>query len=335
MELIDPILSYETINRCAICDRKFTFYQKRFCFCAPCWSELPRKSRADIEDAQEKGDVDRVRDLLVESYNLFKMTSELKGTKNCVICGKKLGFLDRNPTPTSLCGTCIETQPEKWRQDLKQASSDGRFDQIKKLAEIAISGGYNYDIPDLLSPKHGSFDYRGGHPDFPKLIKVSLTDRSDGIVAFDQGTKSIHFVIEWNRITDISADNRIVTESSAGLAGLGLLAGRQDLAIMGAALRNNKKLNYLNIRYKGRSGLDTTIAFEGKKAYEAAAYFISAISNYRKDEEANQGNPGDVNAKSTSPNPITQIKNLSELRDSGILTNDEFELKKKELLSRI
>ena len=38
---------------------------------------------------------------------------------------------------------------------------------------------------------------------------------------------------------------------------------------------------------------------------------------------------------SNTTDPIEQIRRLGELRDEGLLTDDEFELKKNELLGRL
>ena len=101
---------------------------------------------------------------------------------------------------------------------------------------------------------------------------------------------------------------------------------------MGAALRNNKENYFLNIGYK-HSGMETNISFEGKKANEAAAYYISQASKYRGETAEDNGN-GDK-MKQVSSDPIDQIKKLAELKAAGILTEEEFANKKEKLLSAI
>ena len=45
--------------------------------------------------------------------------------------------------------------------------------------------------------------------------------------------------------------------------------------------------------------------------------------------------PAAPEARSTAPDPIEQIEQLARLRDQGILTQEEFEAKKTDLLSRM
>ena len=53
--------------------------------------------------------------------------------------------------------------------------------------------------------------------------------------------------------------------------------------------------------------------------------FEDAIRNY---------SPIPANS-SSNPNPLDQIKQLAELRDGGAISNEEYESKKSELLSRL
>lgn len=230
---------------------------------------------------------------------------------------------------------CQIKQPEKWQKELAQVEKNKRYDQMKILVDAAVQSNYAYEIAGLeefLVSSHGLFKYKGGHPDFPKFTQVSLTDKPIGIVAFNSKNKEIFFTIKWDRITSISSDKEVITKSSAGLSAVGLLAGRPDLTVMGAALRNNRENNFLNIGYR-HSDMETTISFEGKKANEAAAYYISLLSKYREDR-TNDNDDSDKMKRFPS-DPIEQIKKLAELKDAGILTEDEFKSKKEKLLSII
>jgi hypothetical protein len=327
MKIDDP----KKNKRCLVCEKKV----HSFCFCVDCWDLLPNKLRDNLIKNEKDGDIEEVKRLVVEGCNLLKISSELKNIKNCLICGKKFGFLSAPINTTGICIKCKLKQPEKWQKELALIEKNKRYDQMKILVDRAVQGNFAYEIiglEGLLVSSHGLFKYKGGHPDFSTLTSVSLTDKPEGIVAFDNKTKKIFFTVKWDRITSISADKEVVTKSSVGLSAIGLLAGRPDLTIMGAAWKNNKENNFLNIGYR-YSGMETTISFEGKKAGEAAAYYISLSSKYRGDTDGGNGNCDKM--KQASSDPIDQIKKLAELKDAGILTEDEFKTKKEKLLSII
>ncbi|HEY4252133.1 MAG TPA: SHOCT domain-containing protein [Roseomonas sp.] len=65
--------------------------------------------------------------------------------------------------------------------------------------------------------------------------------------------------------------------------------------------------------------------FEGKTIFEAA---------YARLEELRHGSPG-VAAAAPAKSVTDQLRKLADLRDAGILTEDEFSAKKTELLARI
>lgn len=334
MNFLDNLSNFEDlkVKRCVICDRRVYPTNRKICFCMMCWGDLPQKLRGLLKRMKKEDNFEMVKKLTKKCYNLLEISSELKGIKSCLICKKKLGLFNSEAVATGICTKCIGKKPEKWRDELAQAQKDKRHDQIKRLVDIAVQGDFDYEIEDLLVPKHGSFKYKGGHPDFSDFSEVSLTDKPNGIVAFDNDSKEIFFTIKWDNITSISADKEVVTKSSAGLSAVGLLAGRPDLTIMGAAWKNNTENNFLNIGYR-HSGMETTISFEGKKAGEATAFYISQASKYREETTCNDGDS--EKSIQISADPVDQIKKLVELKDAGILTEDEFKSKKEKLLSEI
>jgi len=326
--IFNSLDDFKNIKTCVVCDKKV----HSVCFCVKCLNLLPTDLLDKLKQTEKDGNLEEVKRLVIECCNLLKIASELKNIKNCLICGKKLGFFNAPCNTTGICIRCGVKQPNKWQEELKQVENNKRHDQLKILVDSAVQGNIAYEIEGLLVSSHGSFKYKGGHPDLSKLTQVSLTDKPNGIVAFDNKTKEIFFTIEWDRITSISADKEVVTKSSAGLSAVGLLSGRDDLTIMGAAWKNNKEINFLNIGYR-HSGMETTISFEGKKAGEAAAFYIAQASKYctHENDRPNEGN----NKKTDTSDPIDQIKKLAELKDVGILTVDEFKSKKEKLLSAI
>jgi hypothetical protein len=165
-----------------------------------CWADLPAKLRGQLKWMKKENNLEMVKQLTKEGCNLLVISSELKGIKSCLICRKKLGFFNSEVVATGICTKCIQEQPEKWQDGLAQAQKDKRYDQIKSLVDMALKADYdiNFDdkIEDLLTPRHGSFKYKGGHPDFFEFTEVSLTDKPNGIVAFDKKAKEIFFTIK-------------------------------------------------------------------------------------------------------------------------------------------
>ncbi len=58
----------------------------------------------------------------------------------------------------------------------------------------------------------------------------------------------------------------------------------------------------------------------------------AAIASSRNKKQAAQAQPAAAPAQPATDDSIEQIKKLAELRDQGILTDAEFEAKKKQLL---
>lgn len=318
-------------ENCVICDRKIDVLSKKHCFCVKCFNKLPKEIHVKLKQAEKDDNIEEVDRLTKKGIELLHTASRLKKADTCLICGKKLKGFQRSPISKALCLTCDDNQPEKWREEIIQASNEKRYDHMQKLLDVAVKGDFDYGLEDLLSPKYGSFEYKGGHPNFSALAKVSLTDTPEGIVAFDNKSKNVFFTIEWDRITSISADSETVKKGSSGLTAMGVAVGRSDLALLSAVGRTVTN-NFLNIGYKA-SGLETTISFEGKLASEAVAYYISRRSKYITDHKQEEAKPDDQHQ--VSPDPVEQIKKLAELKEAGILTEEEFEDKKKKLLSEV
>jgi len=285
--------------------------------------------KTKFKDAEEAGEIDKIKQLIIDSFDLFKKEADLKA-KNCLICGKKIGILTTSQRG-AICKECWKSQPSRWQEDFKQSLNKRRYDITHNLIDFAKSKNYEYVLEGFLVPKYGSFEYMGGHPDFPDFRVVSLTDKSEGIVAFDENEEVVLFTIDWHKVTNISADTKRITKSSPGLATLGILAKRSDYAMVGAAMRKEEDLYFMNVGYESND-LQTVITFKGEKAREAAAFLISERARY---VEKTPQFKAESSSPQTADDPIDQIKKLGELREAGLISQEEFEEKKKDLLSKI
>lgn len=96
----------------------------------------------------------------------------------------------------------------------------------------------------------------------------------------------------------------------------------------GITKKSKEEQNFLIINYKEK-GNEKNIAFEAKEANSLAGEVIKVKQQY-KDES-----PEIAGDTQLAIDIIDLIKKLSELKDQGILTEDEFQKKKLELLGRI
>ncbi|MBN8842138.1 MAG: SHOCT domain-containing protein [Sphingomonadales bacterium] len=71
------------------------------------------------------------------------------------------------------------------------------------------------------------------------------------------------------------------------------------------------------------------------KTFEQKELFDKAYARLEDLREADQKRPAPQAQAGTQPCPVEQLKKLGELRDAGILTEDEFATKKAELLARM
>lgn len=319
-----------TKKQCELCNKNITFYRvsvKGFgdrIVCIPCINE--KKLSLKCSDCE----IEFVS-LLTSMFSLelkTKCDDCLSNEKKCEECNREferknrkvIGLEDR-----TVCTACV--QEEK----ITSKCPDCGEEFVVFLNEDTIVTKCD-SCRDLIT--RFELKYTGGHPDFSKSQKVWLDDRPFGIVAFEKGSPKPLFVLEWNRIKNISTDTTEITKASKGGAGvalIGLLSKRSDLAIMGSAMRTTEKNNFLNITYKN-SVMETEVSFEGEAATSASAYFIKQIHRHVK---SGQIELRQEDEHITVPDTADQIRKLFNLKEEGILTETEFENKKVALLAEI
>ncbi|WP_061306764.1 SHOCT domain-containing protein [Clostridium botulinum] len=170
--------------------------------------------------------------------------------------------------------------------------------------------------------------YLGGHIDFNCGIPIHGTiDIYEKGIVFVPSVKSYKFVgfsipledvinVEYKESKDIEKD---VTMTRLLL--LGIYA-------FGAKKKKVENHNYL-ILTCNQNGIENKIIFESLNA----TLLVSDILKARRDSGITSKECN--NATDKQDNILEQIKKLGELKDSGILTKEEFDKKKTELLARI
>ena len=160
-------------------------------------------------------------------------------------------------------------------------------------------------------------DYKGGHPDFTKESLSSITITNDKIsITTDRKSSDILM----SEIVGIHYENQEQIEKRITATRL------VTLGVFALAFKKKKKTNdkFFTMDYK-RNGIENTIVFSGKKAAEAHSAVNKLLSKY------NENNPKEAQSNSQNNN-LAQIKGLKELLDMGAITQEEFDIKKKELL---
>jgi hypothetical protein len=163
--------------------------------------------------------------------------------------------------------------------------------------------------------------YLGGHPDIRNEVDGLMVVNSAGI--FFEVTLTffnLHIPVENIIKAEFKTEEQISKDVTLGrLLVFGVFA-------FGMKKKKVEKLSYLVLTYTD-SGIENTIVFTNKNAGPLA----SAIMKVRQQYAAL--NPI-TEAAVTSDIP-DQIRKFSELKDQGILTEEEFQQKKTDLLSRI
>lgn len=181
--------------------------------------------------------------------------------------------------------------------------------------------------PEGLIKKYGII-YLGGHPDYPKSkvgeIEFNIfNDRFELVETIGTQKWFKGFVIPYSKISDFQVVQRQVGTFE------GIVGGIDSHQLNQA---NNINITYVDdgneiiLRVEMLSGI--TVMGQAKKCLELQDLLrINHIS-----EQFKQKQPQSTSGNDDIP---SQIKKLSELKEQGILTEEEFNSKKTELLSRL
>lgn len=94
------------------------------------------------------------------------------------------------------------------------------------------------------------------------------------------------------------------------------------------AFKKQKKTTekFFTIDFTNSSNMSSTVLISGKNSANAHALAFRALSNFRT-------NHSHTEKPKESKDVVEKLKQMKELLDLGILTQDEFDKKKKELLN--
>lgn len=139
--------------------------------------------------------------------------------------------------------------------------------------------------------------------------------------------------IKWESISKISSETegQVTKGLSAGKAAVGLVLLGPLGALIGAGMgtKHDNRVTFLSIIYKDDDGEENTLVLQTKKAYEIANTLILERKTYYK---TNNIPLAADNQAINSVNNLDELEKLSELKDKGIITQEEFDQKKKQIL---
>jgi hypothetical protein len=172
------------------------------------------------------------------------------------------------------------------------------------------------DVPKGKLPTINYVKYLGGHPDREQPVQ------SAGTVTVDvEGIRFKVFrellVIRWSEIDAIAVEG--TEQVDRRVSGGRVVA----FGVLGAMAKKGSKTSYLVVTIQGRD-----VLFEAQRLgpHELRGK-LSAVLAAAPTESPEPNEAGD--------DPMARLRGLAVLRDEGVITAEDFEAKKAELLKRI
>ena len=169
-------------------------------------------------------------------------------------------------------------------------------------------------------------EYQGGHPDLSKTKACNLSITNEKIdinYGFSSGTINFEDITGIRQETTEQISHRITATRLVALGPFALAFKKKQKSVE----------KYLTIDYSDRA-MENTVVIGGKNVPEAYAKLYERYQNFcmRRDMNYECGQPCD-GPISNGSDPYEELKKAKELLDMGIISQDEFDQKKKELLN--
>lgn len=290
--------------------------------------------------------------------------------KECSLCGSKIGFFDQNlkfKDKQYICGKCID----KYRFSKKEGSYEASWKAIgwsidhslKEFKENYIDQGkdFNDALVDVenkkLADKQEKADnkakYQALLSDFQKdsyhFSHYYFNQRRHQILVA-KTLLSDYKIIDFNEVISYRVNQNGHNETkhhgiTRAIVG-GALAGGVG-AIVGATT-GGKQTDYIDhlgliISLKDGSNFEVVLirkieqiksdSLSARSSVEALNKLISLVDSIIAQNKASNADTKTVNNSDTDNDPADEIRKFKKLADDGIITNEEFEEKKKQLLN--
>ncbi|MFZ2663756.1 MAG: SHOCT domain-containing protein [Patescibacteria group bacterium] len=137
-------------------------------------------------------------------------------------------------------------------------------------------------------------------------------------------------LIKWVDIQKITSESQgeITKSLSIGKAAVGLVLLGPLGALIGAGMRSthDNRVMFVHVAYKDEDGEVCDCILQTKQAFEISNKLVAERKEYYR-----KNNLSLISPAKTESN-LDQLAKLAELKDRGVITTEEFELKKKQLL---
>lgn len=220
---------------------------------------------------------------------------------------------------------------ESMKKSLGDASESMKKSFNDASAQIKAN---NEEAKELKKPLEGAieryeFTYVGGLPDVPKAKAGAWgMNIMPDMFAFrvTQTTKDwlYNLDIPYSDITDIRIEKRTISTAE-------LLLGSGNDA-------NQQQENVIVLEYNDKDGKKATLRVEmltGVTIYNQAAKCKELMDLLRRNDILDKIKKSDSAAQPVADDIPAQLEKLAKLKDAGILTEDEFNVKKADLLAKM
>lgn len=266
-----------------------------------------------------------------EKFNISEKTNEAVFSSNCAVCGKKMGFFNGKVILKNgyVCNRCWDTKGLGKRIDYMTESRNYTAQQIRDIVQVVNN------VPSCAANFNGN-----------TLIAdlVQLDDSTQTVqVITKAGFNSAKEYIKYNQIVsfELIEDGETITKGGLGSAVVGGALFGVGGVVAGAILGTKKTkaiCNSLQLRISVRDYYKKVIivnyielatkctSMTYKQIYEQAQKAVGEL------QVAVASTKKNVATQATNSSVADEITKLNQLKEQGVLTEEEFIFAKKKLL---
>jgi ribosomal protein L37AE/L43A len=266
--------------------------------------------------------------------------ADAKAKTVCSTCGEKLSFAQMQ-SKVLQCPKCqlkeagltddeAVAELARWKEDEATKSPSGFFgkikqaaaESVKKMNQVAAEAAAKAEFRERATYVTGPWNIKGD--------TVGVVDRDGNNLTFTIGIGNKQtFTLPYQSIKKftISTVDQLPRVTATRLLMVGVFA---------LAWKKGQRDKFLQIDFVDNTNVETSIVF-GKGSGSDINTLQSKIVAARLDSLKSSGGMPSLPAVQTvdADNIAARIEELAALRDKGILTPEEFQAKKSELLSRM
>lgn len=214
-------------------------------------------------------------------------------------------------------------------KDTATKAKDATADAVSAMKEGKA------EMDELKKPLDGAiiryeFTYRSGLDDIPKAKSGAwgmniMPDRFAFRITYTTKDWLYDLDIPYDDVTDIRIEKRTVTTA--------------EMFLGGGDSANQEQENMIVIEYNDKNARKATLRIEmltGVTIFNQAAKCKELMDVLRKENILEKIKKSDASAAVVrAVDPVEQIAKLSKLKDAGVISEDEFNAKKADLLAKL